>query len=90
VVIDFYNYQSAILGDYYIYYVLRLFSHLVATSRAFNGTVVLRRDGVEVQRWNTVIAPGQSFRATSDPAPDGGNWGVQVLDGGAVIAQVGP
>jgi len=62
----------------------------VATSRALNGTVVLRRGGGEVQRWDTFVAPGQPFRATGGPASGGGGWGVQVLAGGAVIAQMGP
>ena len=62
----------------------------VATTRSLNGTVVLRRGGVEVQRWEAFITPGQPFRATGGPAPGGGDWGVQVLEGGAVIAQMGP
>jgi hypothetical protein len=73
----------------------------VATTRALYGTVVLRRGGVDVERWDASIAPGQPFRArvlsplvtistrAGGPAP-GGGWGVQVLDGGAVIAQMGP
>jgi hypothetical protein len=62
----------------------------VATSRAMNGTVVLRRGGVAVQQWKAVIAPGQPFHAAGDPASGGGDWGVQVLDGGTVVAQMGP
>jgi len=67
----------------------------VATSRALNGTVVLRRGGVEVQRWDVFIAPGQPFRASLATLPNGGeggvgDWGVQVLTGGIVIAQMGP
>jgi len=65
----------------------------VVTSRALNGTVVLRRGGEEVQRWDAFIAPaqppGQPFLATGGPASGGGDWGVQVLDGGAVVAQMG-
>ncbi len=61
----------------------------VATTRALNATVVLRRGGVEVQRWETFIAPGQPFDATGGSASSG-DWGVQVLDGDAVIAQMGP
>jgi len=64
----------------------------VATTRAMNGAVVLRRGGVEVQRWDAFIAPGQPFRALSSIPPTGGeerggDWGVQVLTGGTVIAQ---
>ncbi len=62
----------------------------VATSRALNGTVVLRRGGAEVQRWDALIAPGQPFHATGGPASTGGDWGVQVLEGGEVIAQSRP
>ena len=60
----------------------------VATSRALNGTVVLRRGGVEVQRWDALVAPGQPFHATGGPASSGGDWGVQVLEGGSVIAEM--
>ena len=70
---------------------------VVATSRALNGTVVLRRGGVEVQRWDTFIAPGQPFRAPpfippteGDRGGGGGDWGVQVLDGTTVVAQMEP
>ena len=62
----------------------------VATSRALNGTVVLRRGGGEVQRWDVSIAPGRPFRASGGPAPGGGDWGVQVLESGTVVAQMGP
>ena len=61
----------------------------VATSRALDGTVMLRRGGVEVQRWEAFIAPGQPFHAAGGPAT-AGDWGVQVLDGGTLIAQMGP
>ena len=63
----------------------------VATSRAINGTVILRRGGEEVQRWNTFIAPGRPFQsvATTLVVHDG-DWGVQVLDGETVIAKMGP
>lgn len=62
----------------------------VATSRALNGTVVLLRGGVEVQRWDALIAPGQPFRATGGPASTGGDWGAQVLEGDIIVAQMGP
>jgi hypothetical protein len=62
----------------------------VATTRMLNGTVVLRRGGAEVQRWDATISPGQPFRASGGPASGGGDWGVQVLEGGSVIAQMGP
>jgi hypothetical protein len=62
----------------------------VATSRALNGTVVLRRSGGDVQQWDVSIAPGRPFRASGGPAPGGGDWGVQVLEGGTVVAQMGP
>lgn len=58
----------------------------VATSRALNGTVVLRRGGADVARWEAFIAPGQSFWAAGGPAPGGGAWEVQVLEGDDVIA----
>ncbi|MBE9507488.1 MAG: DUF5107 domain-containing protein [Chloroflexi bacterium] len=61
----------------------------VVTSRALNGTVVLRRGGEEVQRWDAFIAPAQPFLATGGAASGGGDWGVQVLDGGTVVAQMG-
>jgi len=73
----------------------------VATTRVLNGTVALRRGGVEVQRWDTFVAPGQPFRAVvttsvvggavvTTSVVGGGDWGVQVLDGNAVVAQMGP
>jgi hypothetical protein len=62
----------------------------VATSRALNGTVLLRRGGGEVQRWDAFIAPGQPFQATGGPSSTSGDWGVQVLASGAVLAQMGP
>ena len=69
----------------------------VVTTRALNGTVVLRWGGAEVQRWDAFIAPGQPFHAVvttsvvdNGPASGGGDWGVQVLVGGTVIAQMGP
>jgi hypothetical protein len=61
----------------------------VAATRALRTTVVLLRDGVEVQRWEATIAPGQPFHATGGPASDG-DWTVQVLEGDTVIAQMGP
>ena len=61
----------------------------VATSRALNGTVVLRRGGEAVQQWDAFIAPGQPFGVTGSSAA-GGDWGVQLLEGGAVLAQMGP
>ncbi len=62
----------------------------VATTRLLNGTVVLRRGGAEVQRWDATISPGQPFRASGGPASGGGDWGVQVLESGSIIAQMGP
>ena len=59
----------------------------VATTRALYATVVLLRGGVEAQRWDTRVAPGEPFRATSDPASSGGDWVVQVVEQGIVIAQ---
>jgi hypothetical protein len=61
----------------------------VVTSRVLDGTVVLRRSGTEVQRWETSISPGQPFQAAGGPSADG-DWGVQVLEGDTVIAQMGP
>lgn len=65
----------------------------VATTRALNATVALRRGGGEVQRWDAFIAPGQPFCATGGPALGAGDWGLQILAGGAVVAvvaQMGP
>jgi hypothetical protein len=61
----------------------------VATTRAVDGTIVLRRGSTEVQRWDAFIAPDQPFLARGGPASDG-DWGVQVLAAGNVIAQLGP
>jgi hypothetical protein len=61
----------------------------VATTRAVSTTVVLRRGGVEVQRWDAFIAPGQPFQASGGPASQG-DWGIQVLEGSRTIAQMGP
>ncbi len=62
----------------------------VATTRALTGAVVLHRGGVEVQRWDVSIAPGEPFQAVSDPAAGTGDWTVQVIEGGEVVAQMGP
>jgi len=62
----------------------------VATTRALHATVVLRRGGAEVQRWDAPIAPDRPFCASGGPATAGGDWGVQVLAGGAIVAQMGP
>ena len=62
----------------------------VATTRAIGGSVVLRRGGAEVQRWDATIAPDRPFRATGGPAPGAGDWGVQLVTGGDVVAQMGP
>jgi hypothetical protein len=62
----------------------------VATTRAIDGTIVLRRGAAEVQRWDAFIAPGHPFHAAGGPDSGGGDWGVQVLTAGAVIAQMGP
>jgi hypothetical protein len=61
----------------------------VATTHAVDGTIVLRRGGREVQRWDAFMAPDRPFRATGGPASDG-DWGVQVLTAGSTIAQMGP
>jgi hypothetical protein len=61
----------------------------VATTRAISGTVVLRRGGAEVQRWDVFIAPDHPFRARGESGSRSGDWGVQVLTGGEVIAQMG-
>jgi len=42
-----------------------------------------------MERWDAFIAPGRPFRATGGPFTGGGDWGVQVLDGGTVIAHMG-
>lgn len=62
----------------------------VVTSRAFRGVVVLRQGGMEVQRWDATISPGQPFHATGGPASGSGDWGVQVLEDSAVVAHMGP
>ena len=62
----------------------------VATSRALDGTVSLRRNGTEVQRWEASVSPGQPFHADGGPSTGGGDWGVQVIEGGVVVAQMGP
>jgi hypothetical protein len=71
----------------------------VAMTHAADSTVVLRRGGTEVERWEAHIAPDRPFQATAGRASDGratggpasnGDWGVQVLVGDAVIAQMGP
>lgn len=61
----------------------------LATSWALNGTVVLRRGGVEAQRWDALVAPGQPFKAVASGVT-GGDWGVQLFAGGALLAQMGP
>jgi hypothetical protein len=62
----------------------------VAMTHAIRGSVVLRRGGTEVQRWDVTIAPDQPFGATGTAASTAGDWGVQVVMGGQVIAQIGP
>jgi hypothetical protein len=62
----------------------------VAAASAFEADIALRRGGVEVQRWPARIAPDAPFTATSAPAPGEGDWGVQVLAGDEIIAQMGP
>jgi hypothetical protein len=59
------------------------------TTHAVDGTIVLRRGSAEVQRWDTLIAPDRPFRTRGGPASEG-DWGVQVLAAGNVIAQMGP
>lgn len=61
----------------------------VATTRALSATIVLRRGGTEVQRWEASIAPGAPFYATGGPASEG-DWGIQVSADGTLIAQMGP
>jgi len=61
----------------------------VSTTQVLDGTVVLRRGGIEVERWDALIAPDQPFGASGGPA-SGGNWGVQVLSDGQIVAQMGP
>jgi hypothetical protein len=52
--------------------------------------VVLRRGGVEVDRWETTIGPGQPLR-TSSGAGGSGAWGLQVFDSTeTLLIQVGP
>ena len=62
----------------------------VATTHPIRGSVVLRRGGAEVQRWDATIAPDQPFNATGTAGSTPGDWGVQVVTGGQVIAQMGP
>lgn len=61
----------------------------VAASHALDGAVLLRRGGVEIQRWDAHIAPGQPFHAVGAGAGSG-DWGVRVLEGAAIVAQMGP
>jgi hypothetical protein len=62
----------------------------VQTVRPHAATVVLRRDGVEVERWEAETGPAQPFRATYTPG-GAGEWGLEVHDAsGAVLIQVGP
>ena len=62
----------------------------VVTTRALDASIVLLRDGSEVQRWDARLAPGRPFRAISNEASGGGDWTVQVIDRGEIIAQMGP
>jgi hypothetical protein len=62
----------------------------VATSRLLHGVVILRRGGAEIERWDAQITPGHPFRAGGGPGAGNGDWGVQVLEGGAIVAQMGP
>ena len=62
----------------------------LVTTKAQAATVVLRRGGAEVQRWQAIIAPGQPFRAEGGPAAGGGEWGVQLWAGDTLVAQMGP
>ena len=61
----------------------------VITTWAVQGTVVLRRGGQEVGRWDVALAPNRPFRATTDGPSGNGDWGVQVLVDGVVIAHMG-
>ena len=61
----------------------------VAATRALNATVVLLRDGIEVQRWEAFITPGSPFHATGGPAA-GSDWSVQVFVEEVLIAQSRP
>ena len=62
----------------------------VVTTRALDASIVLLRDGSEVQRWDARLAPGRPFRAISNESSGGGDWTVQVIDRGEIIAQMGP
>lgn len=61
----------------------------VMTTRLLDAVVVLRRGGVEVQRWSARIGPGQPFRAVGEPSAAVGEWGLQVWADGSVLAQFG-
>jgi len=61
----------------------------VSTTRAMASTVVLRRGGTEVDHWHAQVAPDQPFQASGGSA-SGGDWGVQVVTDGQIIAQMGP
>jgi len=61
----------------------------VAATRALNATIVLLRDGIEVQRWEAIITPGAPFLATGGPAA-GSDWSVQIFEEGVLIAQFSP
>jgi hypothetical protein len=62
----------------------------VVTTRMVDATVVAWRGGREVQRWDSRLAPGRPLLVTTDPSALSGDWTVQVVERGAVIAQMGP
>jgi hypothetical protein len=61
----------------------------VVTTRALEGTVVLRRGGAEVARWEAALSPARPFRDAAEAAGEGA-WGVWVYVGDDVLAQMGP
>jgi hypothetical protein len=62
----------------------------LATSRAVEATVVLRRGGDEITRWEASIGPERPFRATAEASGVGGDWGLRVIEGANVLVTVGP
>jgi hypothetical protein len=62
----------------------------LATSRALDATVVLRRGGAEVARLQAYVAPDRPFRTTVEAGGASGGWGLRILEGEIVVAAVGP